>query len=110
MKLAWRSRPTTGISSVTGTHLSFLYPSVSDLNDSTEGCRLLEEAIPAFDAADGASPRPRKRSFWNWKLSKGKSSPPKSGWEEVTSGPQARPIRLLAPVYIGSAAALSLCE
>ncbi|KAF8621383.1 hypothetical protein AX15_007840 [Amanita polypyramis BW_CC] len=111
MKLIWRSRPTSATaSSIANTNISSISPSAATSNiNLTEKPRITQESIPEPNAAEDEKGKPAKRKFWSWKLSEKKSpAVPTSDVEKGIPSPEARPIRLFAPVYNGFGAALSL--
>ncbi|KAF8623867.1 hypothetical protein AX17_007269 [Amanita inopinata Kibby_2008] len=114
MKLIWRNRPTATSSSVRNTPVSSISPSVaaSDLN-LNEKAQTAQDSLKESTAAIVTEKErnlapPAERRFWSWKLSSKRSPASSSDAEKGTSGRQARPIRLFAPVYGGIGAALSI--
>ena len=112
MKLVWRSRliaspsvttsDSTPIPSTTGSNVN--------LNEKATAARVaVTVAEAAVVTAATAAAAPKKR-FWGWgRLSSKKTSSPDTPDPEKGSIHPPRPIRLLAPLYGGLGAALSLC-
>lgn len=117
MKLVWQSRNMVAtpsfITSINTSSAPSMTASDVNLNEKAaiasdgvvEAATKMENAV-----AENEAPQP-ERKFWSWKLSS-KKSPAKasSDTEKGSAAPQARPIRLFAPVYGGIGCALSICE
>ena len=117
MKLVWQSRSMVATPSFITSINTSSAPSATDSD-----VNLNEKAAIASDgvmeaatkmenaAAENEAPQP-ERKFWSWKLSSKKySAKTSSDAEKGSGGPQARPIRLFAPVYGGIGCALSICK
>lgn len=110
IKLVWRSRPATIVSSIAPSTAS---PSTTASNaDLTEKTRevipFTKEALAEPAPVAGETVPPKRKWGWAWKVSSKKASAPNSDVEKGTTGKSLRPIRLFAPVYGGLAAGLAI--
>ncbi|KAJ7479671.1 glycosyl transferase family group 2-domain-containing protein [Mycena latifolia] len=115
MKLVWRARTTTGSASIitSGSVTVSVAPSTtaSDVNLTEKPHAPMPSVADAAAAVvQSEKDRPKPKSKWSWKLGKKAASTPSQRDPEKgsSSGREARPIRLFAPLYGGLGAGLSL--
>lgn len=111
IKLVWRYRRTIGSSSFITSTSTSTAPSTTasnvNLNEKSKHVDVIDVS-EALVEEETRNPKPAKtRSKWGWKLSKPTAD--SVDLEKGASKRTARPIRLLAPIYSGLGAALSVC-
>jgi hypothetical protein len=114
VQLVWHTRPASramfGAASMSPSMISshgFMNDKIVEVDEDDEG-----KDIDLPELAKGAPPTgpPPKRSFFSFGRKSKKNATTTTSDPEKMNGVEPRPMRLIAPVYNGLAAAFSLCE
>ena len=100
----------SSVPSATGSNVNLTEKIQKAIDNTVTLSELVDKEKEESNSETPAALPTEQSKGWGWRLSPKKTLAETSSDEEKGSGPQARPIRLFGPFYIGAGAGLALCE